>query len=442
MKHLFTFLVLILLGSACRKESPSPEKSYLQGVEKELKDRLGESDFGSLDFGRAIVSRVDSVARYFVRIPLRGEQLNKHFLLVRTWASGRIQEGKWVALEGSMVKKEGGERVYNGTISIQSLDRETSITSPIQEGIITLFHSRHQQARISLVAPDYVLPEVVVVGYYPKSGGVSYSTWMNLQALFYDSGRNYDRHFYDYIEGGPDGGGSGNWSSGGSSGEGAGAVPPMEVDYEWDVYKEGIDLERYLACFDAVPDGGAACSIEIFSDIPVDSDPNKILNFTSGSPGHVFLQIKKSNGNQSVVQNIGFYPQNGWKTLLTTVPVEGKLVDNGGHEFNASLRMDISPESLKSILTEMRYLARFIRYDIDEYNCTDFALDVFNKARSSKLEVPMYRLPGSTAPGGSRTPQGLYNALKGLKESGHGESAAVTIGDFKNWVGHSNGPCN
>jgi hypothetical protein len=141
------------------------------------------------------------------------------------------------------------------------------------------------------------------------------------------------------------------------------------------------------------------------------------------------------------MQNIGFYPVTDWQSIITTAPVNGKFVDDGNHEFNASIKMSITPANFKSILTEIRYLARFIKYDVDEYNCTDFAMDVFNKIRSNKLEVPMIHIPGGIAPSGTRTPQGLYLKLQQMKRAGDVEAANITIGSFKNWVADSDGPC-
>ena len=59
---------------------------------------------------------------------------------------------------------------------------------------------------------------------------------------------------------------------------------------------------------------------------------------------------------QSIQQNIGFYPNQGWKSIATPAPIPGKFVDNAGHEFNASLKMSLTPEELQSIINEMLYL--------------------------------------------------------------------------------------
>ena len=201
-------------------------------------------------------------------------------------------------------------------------------------------------------------------------------------------------------------------------------------------------MQQYLKCFSNISDAGATCSIEIFADIPIDSDPNKILNSQTGSPGHVFLQLKKSNATETVQQNIGFYPSEGWKVTISNAPVDGKFVDNGSHEFNASLVMTISPDQLQNAINEIQYLARFIKYDIDEYNCTDFALDVFNKVRNEPLVIPLYDMPGGITAGGTRTPQGLYNQLQTMQRSNHPEASNISLPGYKGWVGHSNGPCN
>jgi hypothetical protein len=121
--------------------------------------------------------------------------------------------------------------------------------------------------------------------------------------------------------------------------------------------------------------------------------------------------------------------------------VNGKFCDNGGHELNASLKMIVSAENFKSILTEILYLCRFVKYDIDEYNCTDFALDVFNKVRPNKLVIPLYDIPGGMAAAGTRTPQGLYNQLKHMKQSNHPEASNIIIPGYKGWVADSKGPC-
>lgn len=165
------------------------------------------------------------------------------------------------------------------------------------------------------------------------------------------------------------------------------------VDFEFVENLSPIDITKYLKCFSNIPDEGSICSIEILVDIPVDNHPNRLFNYEQGSPGHTFLQITKTNGNQSVTQNIGFYPNATWKMLLAE-PVQSKIVDNGEHEFNASLKMNITSEQLNNTLNYITNLATH-DYDIDDYNCTDFALEVFNQSRvGNPIEIQKGPIPG------------------------------------------------
>ena len=180
----------------------------------------------------------------------------------------------------------------------------------------------------------------------------------------------------------------------------------------------------------------------MFTDLPVDNDPKNFFAWENGSPGHTFIQLKKINGTQSAQQSFGFYPVSGWKTTFTPAPINGKFVDNGGHEFNASIKRDLSTAQLQNIITHMQYLANFIKYDIDEYNCTDWALELFNRVRSDQIKIPMYDLPGAQAPFGTSTPQGLYQKLQSMKQMGGVDANKITMGIIKGWVGGSTGPCN
>ncbi|HWJ30059.1 MAG TPA: hypothetical protein VNS32_26210, partial [Flavisolibacter sp.] len=77
-----------------------------------------------------------------------------------------------------------------------------------------------------------------------------------------------------------------------------------------------------------------------------------------------------------------------------------------------------------------------------EYNCTDFALDVFNASRVNKLEIPLYDIPGGITAAGSRTPNGLYIKLGEMMANHDPEANNITYGIIKGWTGSSKGPCN
>jgi hypothetical protein len=470
MKQLLPLTIFLVCLVSCKKEidSVSKQSSYLTRVQASLKDSLEKTTFESLDFSKALRSKVN-VDTSFLRIPFKGKLLQDGFVLVQTNELGNISKGRIVDLNktSNAAARLSKYRPYNGFILITDLKGKKVVESPIENGYILAFHKKRNSERLDLVVPQEPyeeLPEVIVVGYIPGGGGggMSFGDFMSFSGLLGGGGYSTGG-YYGSMDGYSYGGGGGSGYSGygyNYTGDGYSyniapnepedanktydytyEEPAILVDYEEAFDDPAIDLLQYLKCFSNIPDAGSTCSIEIFADIPVDSDPNKILNWQTRSPGHVFLQITKSNGGQRVSQHIGFYPNQGWKVSLTNAPVDGKFVDNEGHEFNASLKMNINPAQLQTALLEMQRLASK-QYDIDEYNCTDFALDVFNAARSFPLEIPMYDIPGGITAGGTRTPQGLYNKLKQMRDTNDPESPNITVDIFKGWAGGSTGPCN
>jgi hypothetical protein len=444
MKPLLTITLLLLLVVSCRKEDATrgQEKGYLQQVQMSLQDSMRAPDYRNLDFTRAVQTWVNEDTVY-LRVPFEGQELESAFVLLLTTEDGHIVNGRIVTLaKDTAPGKEW--KSFEGQVAIRSLQGSELLQSPVESGYIVALHperfatlTARTETLATVAPPEYTeLPEVIVVG-TRTSGGMSYGDWLFLQSFFGDGSGGASGWY-----GSADGAGGGSYN-GDTYGEGSLAKEsPILVDFEYQAQRPAIDIEKYLECFSAIPDAGATCSIEIFADIPVDKDPNKLFNWETESPGHTFIQIKKSNGNQSVMQNIGFYPETNWKSILSPGPLKGKFCDNSEHELNASFKMAVNPGNFKSILTEILYLARFVKYDIDEYNCTDFALDVFNKVRTDKLEIPMYDIPGGITAAGTRTPQGLYNKLKSMLQSNHPEAPNITIPGYKGWVAKSKGPCN
>lgn len=447
---LFTTLFLLLFFS-CKKEEMTEMQSssqgtdiiqkqskYLSNVKVFLKESLSKDDYAGLNFNKINTIKFDSGKIYLLRI-----QLNKagnEFILLTTDTLGNCTKGMIVNIEDSKKQTKDisnkSSNPFNGNIIKTSLDRK--ITNSIK--IINGYKEQSKTSKEDVIPEDNLL-SVIVTAYIYSNGTINYADWFNLLDLFapYDFGiYNYgyeqygDPLFSYYTPVNPDYSGSGRY------------IPedkPKEVSYEYVENRPAIEVDDYLKCFDNIPDAGATCSIEIFTDLPVNGNPYNFFNWENGSPGHTFLQIKKSNGSQSVQQNIGFYPDQSWKTILTPAPVTGKFADNADHEFNASFKMNLSPEQLQSVITEIEYLAKFVKYDIDEYNCTDFALQVFNIVRTGNaLEIPKYNIPGGMAPFGTNTPHGLYQALLGKLED-NTEWVNVTLPGVAGWVGESAGPC-
>ena len=427
---------------SCRKSIRETPGRLIDQLQLCLKDSLARSVYVDLDFGKAILSKKDSLDLQYVRIPFHS---TGGFVLVQTDGSGKIQRGRMVDLEGKILATKYGSRLrphFDGYIRIHSFQGKALLSSPIEDGYITCLHSTPSAELLVEPAPQE-LPEVIVYSTISDDGGLSYYTLLSYGGLTGGSNTYYGSSGYTDGSGTSYGSGSTSFSYNDTYSEEKGLMEEelKSVDIETYVNREPIDLEAYLNCFDSMPDAGASYSIELFTDIPVDGDPSKIFDISSQSPGHAFIQLKKSNGDQSVIQNIGWYPATGWKSITSNAPIAGKFVDDGDHEANASLLMKLAPEDFARILTHIRYLARFIKYDIDEYNCTNFALDVFNVVRIDKLNIPLYHIPGGLTAAGSSTPQGLYTALKQLKEYGSPEASNIRMDYMKAFVAYSHGPC-
>jgi hypothetical protein len=456
MKPLYTLMLVTILVS-CKKERTDSQKEpgrssatgfSLQKLKSDLKDSMRADDFNNLDFTRAIYNQVDSVGLYYLRVPFKGRDLAKEFTLLKLDKTGTIKEGKIIQLDGDVVEAGAGTvkaRGWEGKLSISSLNRQSLLNSAVHKGYIDAFQPV-VNAREAVYGSDE-LPEVIVVAYV--SSGISYSTWVALTSLFYDSGSGGGGDgYYGSLDGG--GGGGSYGGTGAVGGNYGGTVDinaygvldeTMLVDVDTYVDHPAIDVGQYLKCFDGIADAGAVCSVELLTDIPVDNDPSKLFNWNTESPGHTFLQLRKSNpdGSNVIVQNIGFYPQSNWSKILDSNPVDSKMVDDGDHEFNASLKMNLTSTAFSSVLGKIKELSA-LKYDMDEFNCTDFALEVFNYVRTP-IQIPTYAIPGGVGTIGSSTPQGLFLKLREMKNNGDPEATSISLPGVKGWVAYSKGPC-
>lgn len=449
MKHILFISLFTLFVVSCQKDLQPGESDYLETAKKALKDSLSATDFAALDFSKAARSRVDSIEFYALRVPFKGKVPQEDFVFVKTNAKGQIGRGKIVHLQGNVSEEGSGivkRKRWDGNVTLTSLDRKTVFASPIVNGYITAYHQQISYRTASQEPQGEMMPEVIITYVKTADYGYSWSSWFYLQSFFANGeGGGGGSGYYGSFSGG---GGGDPWSGGGGSGGGGGSStgggnsndPVVLIDKEAQDVNPAIDIQQYIKCFGSISDAGSTCYIEISTDIPVDNNPNSFFNVSTMSPGHTFITISKSNGTQHVTQNIGFYPKSGYKSM-TYAPTAGKLVDNAKHEFNASLFMSLTPAQLSTILLRMQQLSN-LNYDVDQYNCTDWALDIFNSVRIPKLEIPLYGIPDSPMTQGSRTPQGLYNKLQQMVNNNDPEKKNITIGIIKGYAGGSTGPCN
>lgn len=446
MRHLILFILISELIAGCQKEVTSnKDQIFMDRVKLELQSKISATDLSLLDLAGSLRYHEGTDSIYFLRIPFRNKNIQQDFVLLQTNPAGDILKGKVIHLERNLPVPVTGYR-YDGSIRIESLDHADIVQSDIVNGYILAFHSA---LRTDVLPGVPEMPEVIMFcTANSTNSGISYSDWISLQSLF--DNINYSGYYSDLSGGGGGGSIGGSSGSGNSGGSGSGATAgvilngnSVSVDYDTYVSHPAIDISSYLKCFGSIPDAGASCSITIYTDIPVNGDPSEFFNWQTGSPGHTFLSFSKSNGGQSVQQVFGWYPSQSWEAMTTPAPIDGKFVDDAGHEFNASLTMTVTPSQLQDAITEVLYLSHSIKYDVDEYNCTDFALQIFNLVRDPRnvIEIPMYDIPGGMAPNGTATPNGLYDKLKDMKAANGADAANINL-PLVGWAGNGHGACN
>lgn len=428
MKHFFLItLTLTLMAVSCRKDiKPKPHESSPVSLMAMLKDSMRTEEFNELDSSKVIVSYAGDMI--LVRLGFINRDFSNEFVLIRLGETGELLGGKIIHLQ----KDKPNMHEWNGYISITDLRGTQLLSSAVDKGYINAFHLDRNKP---LEDPYVTLPEVIIVSTYGSSGFTS-QTWYNLPSFLTGQSGLSTTGYYSN-------------SNGGAYPVGTGTTTPVteetiKINYETQFNKVGIEVEKFMKCFSNIPDAGATGSIEIFTDIPVDGDPSKFFNWENGSPGHVFIQLHKENGSASATQNIGFYPVTGFKTTLTTAPIAGKFVENNSHEFNASMKINLNATQVKAAVTRILYLARFVNYDIDDYNCANWALDVFNEAvkvEERLTDIPLYTIPGGVTPKGSSTPQGIFRKLIQLSKKNATLTNAISF-PLVGWVGTGTGPCN
>ena len=451
MKRIFCAL-LVICFAACKKEHKDTQfnRNYFETVKMALKDSLSEKDFTALDFNRALLSKSEHLQLFFLRVPLKNKSFSEEFVMVKTNAYGRIEAGRMVHLERQDAANNA-HLDFNGFISIHSLTGQPVLQSPIQKGYITALHPAPTSRMNSVVPilPANVMPEVFIVAYAKNYGGIEYSSWLWLDALFYNSVDDANSYYgdggqYGSLEGdqGTYSGAGGSYGSGYGSGSGVAEEGLMEMEEENIYNAPKINVWKYFNCFDQMPSAGAIYTIKLCVDVPSNGNPGASSRSSGSSAGHTFLTISKSNGNSKVTQSFGFYPEREPSFFDPFTSVESAMRDNGEDEYNASLEMTITEAQYKLIWNKAISTST-LPYNLKSYNCTSYALDVINYVRQTPIKIDPYVvvLPSDPAPYGvpepitftfEESPQMLFFKLLEMKNSNTQEAGRIEIDQTHN----------
>lgn len=404
------------------KTDPFVEKAALV-----LKDSLNKEEFNSLDFSNYSIYKDEQGNPDVITIFTKNK--NETRFIILGFKKG-ITVGNWVETDPLQQKTVNGKS--SGTIKTQSFNKTISSTISFNEnkvvqiirndkGNVKTENIRYTKNGDPIVSSEGMqllarpegdqdgytwLPEVVVVGYKRNYLGPSFWSlyWAFNQAPTYQ---------YSFTTTSP-------YQGGGGGGETL-TVNPANTTARGPI----IRVQNLIKCFTNVPSNGATYSITICTDIPVNSNPNEIMSIT-GNPGHAFVILNKSGGGQSATRAFGFYPENKFVSLLQE-PTPSVAINDAGHEYNASLTMTLTASEFNAALSFASQIPTFL-YDLNDNNCTNFALDVINLVRPNPIEVPdTYSLLPTLNYG--TTPGGLYKKLRDMKNSNI-ESGNISIGNF------------
>jgi len=173
----------------------------------------------------------------------------------------------------------------------------------------------------------------------------------------------------------------------------------------------GYDLEDEFECFSSISNNNANYKVTMHVHLPNPSNPQMVVY--GANAGHVYLELSKENGSMSQKKSFGFYPESSIKSI-SHLPVNSVILDEylqPGRYSQISYEMVVSASEF-NIVQQASILYSQQQYDLNNYNCADYAIDVMNSIRqSSPFNVPnSYTL--------STTPSGTYNYLYSLREWG------------------------
>jgi hypothetical protein len=175
------------------------------------------------------------------------------------------------------------------------------------------------------------------------------------------------------------------------------------------------DIQKYLKCFQLVVTSNFKVSIAVKQPIPgtretyaTNGQPGKIPALAdkgSIDVGHTFLILEqeKADGTK-VVRSLGLYPSNGCNPKNPISP--GLLVDDSDHILDISTTYDVSAANFSILLDNIK--ATFgVNYDLNNYNCTGFAID-----QLQKINIPLPKTKGTWPLGKGLNPGDLGEDLK------------------------------
>jgi len=167
--------------------------------------------------------------------------------------------------------------------------------------------------------------------------------------------------------------------------------------------------------------------LTLAADIPDNNNPGKV-HFQK-EPGHVFLILTKKDTHNGESQAMvwGFYPRRPLTSIFFK-RVKSEVRDNSNREYNISLTCRLTPDGLDSLKSAAEELS-FRKYDLNRFNCYDYAVNLFN-AVQKQMTVPVSYMRFPLVLGKGGTPCSLYKDISILAPSALPVGYIVQTGVF------------
>lgn len=244
---------------------------------------------------------------------------------------------------------------------------------------------------------------------------------------YFDDGTAYWTYLYTTCSGTATGGGGGG--GGGSHGGGSGAA----TSTYYEAPTKPIDIQEVLKCFNNIPSNAQTTyKVTIHTHLANPSNPYQVYNVSQDDPGHAYITMQKTNGSATRSLTFGFYPSAGtWMTAIKDAENSAIGQENPEKRRNdASYTITVSEAAFNNA-RNVALTGSAKQYDLNDFNCTNYAIGVFNAAMGGTgLQVP-------NSPVGYKTPSSLYLKLSDMKTAG---TAGVSLS--QGFAPTSTTPCN
>lgn len=214
--------------------------------------------------------------------------------------------------------------------------------------------------------------------------------------------------------------------AGGSGGGGGSYTPiwPRELRLFQDVGGAIENINEYLKCFKANQSG----KVTIYVDQPKNNSSDTYSgNVVQGvDVGHTFVSIQQGN----VQRTFGFYPKNGVQPIINP-NADPILINDSGHDYHVKIEINVTAGGMNAVLNTARNFQQ-TGYNLNNYNCTDFAM-AMSEAAGVSLPDTRGRWPG----GGGSNPGNLGQDLRGM-----GTNPNYSVNDSPGSAPSNSGNCN